>query len=175
MKKIYIITIIISIIVTFLICFLITNDTETSNVKDITMSDYDYICSYETNMSDEDGETNTKIEKKLYLKVDNDSLVTDALYESIYENSYFRDSTRDLINELLSLYDDIKGVNTSIKDSKKKTHVSIHYNYNAIDFTELKNKLSNILDKDSLQANLKSKIKVDEYINKSNDYKCQKK
>ena len=174
MKKIYIITTLISIVITVLICLLITEYPKTNN-KNINMNSYDYKCSYETKLGDDEGETNVVLEKNLYLKVDNDSYVTNALYENIYDQGYFSRAMSNLTQDLLDLYNEINGVETSITNKSKKTYVSISYNYNEINFKELRETLSNILEEDSLQATMKSKIKVDEYISKSSEYKCTKK
>jgi uncharacterized lipoprotein YehR (DUF1307 family) len=111
----------------------------------------------------------------MYLKVDNDSYLTEALYESIYDSNVFDKSLENLTKDVLSLYDDIDGVDTNITKKNKKAIVSIKYDYNKIDFSSLKDNLKEVLDNESLQANMNSKIKVDEYINKSKYYKCQKK
>ncbi len=171
MKKSFLITIIISIIITIVIGLLITSKPGEKK----TTFNYDYVCTYEASMEDDEGETTSNISKKMYLKVDNDSYVSEALYESIYDSNVFDKSLENLTKQVLSLYDDIDGVETSILKKKKNTIVSIKYDYNKINFKTLKDDLKGVLDKDSLQANLTSKIKVDEYIEKSDYYKCQKK
>lgn len=171
MKKSLLFTIIISVIITICICLVITANPKE---KSITYN-YDYECSYDAVMDDDEGETSNSISKKMYLKVDNDSYVTEALYESIYDSNVFDKSLEKLTKDVLSLYDDIDGVDTNITKKNKKAIVSIKYNYDKIDYNSLKDNLKEVLDNESLQANMNSKIKVDEYINKSKYYKCQKK
>ena len=171
MKKSLLITIIISVIITIVIGLFITSKPGEKK----TTYNYDYVCTYEASMEDDEGETTSNISKKMYLKVDSEFFVSEALYESIYDSSVFDKSLENLTKQVLSLYDDIDGVETSILKKKKNTIVSVKYDYNKINYKTLKNDLKEVLDKDSLQANLTSKIKVDEYIDKSDYYKCQKK
>ncbi len=169
MKKSIILTIIISIIITILIGITLTID----NKDKVSSYDYDYLCKYE---ADSDDETSTnKIKKNLYIKVDNDSYVDSAIYESIYTNEYFSVSSQNLIQEFLSMYDDIEGVETSITNNKKNTYVTIKYDYNKINFKLLKNKLSEVIDKDSLQYKMNSKLKVEDYTKELKEYSCIKK
>ena len=169
MKKSIILTIIISIIITILIGIFLTHETKSNE----STYDYDYLCTYE---ADSDDETSTnKIKKNLYLKVDNDSYVETAIYESIYTNEYFSSSTQELIQEFLSMYEDIDGAETNITNNKKNTYVTIKYDYNKIDFKDLKNKLNEVIDKDSLQYKMNSKLKVEDYTKELKEYSCIKK
>ena len=174
MKRRYIIlTIIISIILTVLIGIILTKETKKEDYKSVT--DYDYLCTYEASMSDEEGESNKKITKNLYLSVNDEEYVTSATYESIYDNDYFTNSLKDLTQDVLNLYNEIDGVETSIETHNKKSYVLIKYDYNKINFKNLKKTLKDILDEDSLQVKMKSKIKVNEYIQESSEYSCIKK
>ena len=169
MKKSIIMTIIISIIITILIGVMLTHRTQDK----VSNYDYDYLCTYEAD-SDEESSTN-KIQKNLYIKVDNDSYVDTAIYESVYTSEYFSLATQNLIQELLSMYDEVGGVETNIINSKKNTYVTIKYDYNKIDFKELKNKLSEVIDKESLQYKMNNKLKVEDYTRELKEYSCIKK
>jgi hypothetical protein len=171
MKKSIILTIIISIIITLIIGIILTNKPK----KDYSsISDYDYKCSYETTMDDE-STTTKKVVKNLYLKLDEDDYVINATYESIYENDYFSSTLKALTQDLLDIYNEIDGVEASINTNKNKSYVVIKYDYNKINFKELKSVLKDVLDKDSLQYKMNKKIKVEEYINNSSEYSCIKK
>jgi hypothetical protein len=171
MKKSIILTIIISIIITLVIGIILTNKPK----KDYSsISDYDHKCSYETTMDDE-STTTKKVVKNLYLKLDEDDYVINATYESIYENDYFSSTLKALTQDLLDIYNEIDGVEASINTNKNKSYVVIKYDYNKINFKELKSVLKDVLDKDSLQYKMNKKIKVEEYINNSSEYSCIKK
>ena len=169
MKKSIILTIIISIIITIFIGIILTHE----NNDEVSAYDYDYLCTYEASSDEET--FNNKIKKNLYIKIGSDSYVESAIYESIYTNEYFSLSTQKLIQELLNMYDEIDGVETSITNTKKNTYVTIKYDYNRIDYKELKKTLKEVIDKDSLQYKMNSKLKVDDYISELKEYSCTKK
>ena len=124
---------------------------------------------------DDESTTTKKVVKNLYLKLDEDDYVVNATYESIYENDYFSSTLKALTQDLLDIYNEIDGVEASINTNKNKSYVVIKYDYNKINFKELKSILKDVLDKDSLQYKMNKKIKVEEYINNSSEYSCIKK
>jgi hypothetical protein len=73
------------------------------------------------------------------------------------------------------MYDEVDGVETNIINSKENTYVTIKYDYNKIDFKELKNKLSEVIDKESLQYKMNNKLKVEDYTRELKEYSCIKK
>ena len=172
MKKSILITILISIILTIIVGVFLTSRTKKNVEKEVF--DYDYICSYEVTTDDEDS-FNQSIKKNLYLKVDDNEFVSNAIYESIYKNEYFSNSMMNLTQEILDIYNEIDGIETIIKTDKKESNVIIKYDYEKIDFKELKKNLKDILETDSIQYKMNNKIKVEDYIKESKEYTCTKK
>ena len=173
MKKSILITILISIILTIIVGVFLTSRTKKNVEKE--EFDYDYICSYETSMIDDEDEYSDKIKKNLYLKVDENDYVISAIYESIYKNELFSNSLRNLTQDIVGIYNGMEGIETNIKSDKANSYVTIKYDYDKINFKELKNNLKELLDEDSIQYKMNNKIKVEDYIKESKEYTCTKK
>lgn len=159
----------------FLICllFLVCGCAKNEENKVIPEYDHDIKCvSHIEEEKDGDLETYTS---NIFIKLDDNSNVKSAIYQSISESTLLDKSTLELTNQFLNIYKDIKGIEASSDVIDNKLVITIKYNYRDIDLINVKKKLESILDDNHIFKKVnKLPFSYDEYKKyELNNYECK--
>ena len=159
----------------FLICllFLVCGCAKNEENKVIPEYDHDIKCvSHIEEEKDGDLETYTS---NIFIKLDDNSYVKSAIYQSISESTLLDKSTLELTNQFLNIYKDIKGIEASSDVIDNKLVITIKYTYSNIDLINVKKKLGSILDDNHIFKKVnKLPFSYDEYKKyELNNYECK--
>lgn len=116
--------------------------------EDIRIKEYDTMmkCNYEfKEVVDDDDITSMS---NIYLDYDENKMVEKAIYQSISEYSSSNDVS--MYEEIIKIYNSLSGIKADVYVVNDSLVLEIEYNYLEMDLDEIKDKLFNILDDDSL-------------------------
>lgn len=143
-----------------------------------------YICTHNTDKNVDD--TPDIVCTKTYIENLDEESVSSTNTVYIYETNGYIDSvihkstTMDLtsysfLKELTSLYNEIDGINAHVEIIDSELIMEISYNHKIINLSEFKNKLSSLLNNNSIYMQIdRFPISVDEYKNSElKDYECE--
>lgn len=109
----------------------------------------------------------------IYLNYDEDGMVKNAIYQSISDYS----STKDInmYEEIIKIYNSLSGIKANINIVNDSVVLEIEYDYQEMDLDEIKDKIGNMLDDDSLLMKAKElPISLDEFKKiELNNYECE--
>lgn len=146
-----------------------TKDLESYDVKDANMS-----CYYEGESTDDSGNVTGKYYNYMYIYNDTNEYVTKVIYKSVYTNSYFNESLKDLTESILELYTSVDGITSNIDVVNNKTVVTIEFDYSKINLEEAKEELEDILSSEAVLMNMEERTTVEEFLKiEDPDYICK--
>lgn len=144
-------------------------DLESYDVKDANMS-----CYYEGESTDDSGNVTGKYYNYMYIYNDTNEYVTKVIYKSVYTNSYFNESLKDLTESILELYTSVDGITSNIDVVNNKTVVTIEFDYTKINLEEAREELEDILSSEAVLMNMEERTTVEEFLKiEDPDYICK--
>lgn len=150
--------------------FLFTACSKQDN-SEIIKYDTKMICKREFNEIIDDEKI--KSTSNVYLDYDADELVVKAIYQSISEYTSINELT--MYEEIVKLYNDLKGINAKFYVADDSLVLEIEYNYLDMDIDNINKKIGNMLEDDNILKQVDSlPISLDEFKKiELNDYECE--
>lgn len=164
-KKFILIVIILIIIVVFGI--IISKNNKNEDVSNIPEYDADIICKYSLSENVDD----TDIDSLAYVYIyTEDNNVSKAIHQSITSS----DVDYSLMQSITKLYENINGIDATVNYYGSDLLLEVVYDFNTLDIDDVKDKLGNVLDDQSiLMSTDELPISVDDYLDSLTDkYTC---
>lgn len=129
--------------------------------------DANVVCTYEYK-----NENETDSKNYLYIYHDKDEMIKKLVYITVQNKDYFYDETITLNRTYVDIYNDVKGINGSVGETKDKIVTTIEYDYDKLDVEALKK--IDLLDEESIYYQMDFPFNLDEFmIYEIPDYNCK--